>query len=277
MKRGWKRCLTWGLVILVVAGVVWWWKSSPKPDQKIEEKKTEEVVKMGEEIRFGVMADVHMDWNNFKMAIDLAKSRGEKQIVVAGDLTSVGSKKELMAAKKVLDQSGMLYFVVPGNHDRYTGDKFKEDIFGEVFGKSYQSLKEGSLKLILIDNGGKAGLGWVQTEWLKKEVDECRVWVCVAVMHMPLENNFSEHVMGEGSTAVTAEAAELVKMLKETGVKEIVAGHLHYASAYEIDGMRTILVGSVAEARNTQTPRFTELTVKDNILNREVVVLEDTQ
>lgn len=274
MKRGWKRWLAWGLVVLIVIGVAWWWKNSQKPDLKVEEKKTEEVVKIGEEIRFGVMADVHLDWINFKKAIELAKSRGEKQIVVAGDLTSVGSKKELLAAKKVLDESGMPYFVIPGNHDRYTGDKFKEDIFGEVFEKSYQSQKDGNLKLILVDNGGKAGLGSVQTEWLKKEVEECRIWVCVAVMHMPLENNFSQHVMGEGSTAVTLEATEVAKTLREAGVKEIVAGHLHYASAYEIDGMRTILVGAIAEARNTQTPRFTELTMQDGELKREAVILE---
>lgn len=276
MKRGSKLFFGLGLMVLIIVGV-WWWKSSQRLDQKAEEKKTEEVVKMGEEIKFGVTADVHMDWDNLKKAIDLAKSRGEKQIVIAGDLTSLGSKKELTAAKKVLDENEMPYLVVPGNHDRYTGDKFKEDIFGEVFGKSYQSQKDGNLKLILIDNGGKAGLGSIQTEWLKKEVEECRVWFCVAVMHMPLENNFSQHVMGEGSTAVTLEAVELAKLLREAGVKEIVAGHLHYASAYEIGGMRTILVGAVAEARNTQTPRFTELTVKDNILNREVVMLEDTQ
>ena len=263
------------LMVLIVVGV-WWWKNSQRPDQKGEEKKTEEIVRV-KEVKFGVMADVHMDWNNLKKAIDLAQSRGERRIIIAGDLTSVGSKKELVAAKKVLDESGMPYFVVPGNHDRYTGDRTKEDIFGEVFEKSYQSLKEGSLKLILVDNGGKAGLGGVQTEWLKKEVEECRVWVCVAVMHMPLENNFSEHVMGEGSTAVTLEAALLIKMLKEAGVKEIVAGHLHYASTYEIGGVRTILVGAVAEARNTQTPRFTELTMQDGELKREVVILEATQ
>jgi predicted phosphodiesterase len=277
MKRSWNRYLAWGLVVLIVIGVAWWWKSSQRPDQGVEDKKTEEAVRVEEEIKFGVMADVHLDWVNFKKAIELAKSRGEKRIVIAGDLTSVGSKKELLAAKKVLDESEMPYFVVPGNHDRYTGDKFKEDVFGEVFGKNYQSLKEGNLKLILVDNGGKAGLGSMQTEWLKKEVEECRIWVCVAIMHMPLENNFSQHVMGEGSTAVTLEAVELAKLLREAGVKEIAAGHLHYASAYEIDGVRTILVGAIAEARNTQTPRFTELTVKDNILNREVVVLEETK
>jgi predicted phosphodiesterase len=263
------------LMVLIVAGV-WWRKSSLKPDLKVEEK-AEEAEKVESEIKFGVMADVHLDWTNLKSAIDLAKSRGEDKIIIAGDLTSVGSKKELLAGKKVLDESGMPYFVVPGNHDRYTGDKFKEDIFGEVFGKSYQSLKEGSLKLVLIDNGGKAGLGSLQTEWLNNEVKECRVWFCVVVMHEPLENNFSEHVMGEGSTAVTLEATNLVKMFREAGVKEIIAGHLHYASAYEVNGMRTMLVGAVVQARNTQTPRFTELTVNNNVLNREVVVLEDKQ
>lgn len=222
-------------------------------------------------VKFGVMADVHLDWDNFEKFLKISKQRGEEFVIVAGDLTSLGKENELVSARNVVDRSGVKYYVVPGNHDLWMANKTKEPLFNQVFGRDYQSFKQGNNKFILVNNGNYLGLGNNQWLWLQNEVGECRVLTCVAVMHMPLNHNFSNHIMGEGSTMVTVEASNLIKLFQENNVREIIAGHLHYSTSYELGGIRTTIVGAVSEERNNQTPRYTEFVIDNGQLEREVV------
>ncbi len=222
-------------------------------------------------IKFGVMADIHLDWEEFEKFLKISRQRGDEFVIVAGDLTSLGKENELVSARSVLDRSGVKYYVVPGNHDLWTANKTKVPLFNQVLGKDYQSFKQGNNKFILVNNGSYLGLGDIQWQWLQNEVKECRVVTCIAVMHMPLNNNFSAHVMGEGSTEVTIEAGNMVKLFNDFNVKEIITGHLHYSTAYELEGIRTTIVGAVSEDRNNQTPRYTEFVVENGQLNREVI------
>jgi predicted phosphodiesterase len=234
-----------------------------------------ETVKEQNVSKIGVMADTHLDWDSFKKALKLAKSRGEEMVIIDGDLTSVGSEAELKAAKKVLEESGIKYLAVPGNHDLWVGDRIKADLFGKYFGEEYGAVKLEGVKLILVNNGGAGGLGEKQKQWLEGELKECRQIRCIAVMHMPIKHNFSTHVMGEDSREVTKEAEKLWQELKESGVKEILAGHLHYSGSYEIEGIRTYVVGAITAERNNQTPRFTEFNISALAVNSEVLVLEE--
>lgn len=222
-------------------------------------------------IKFGVMADIHLDWEEWAKFLATAKDREEKFMIVAGDMTSLGKKTELIAAKKVLDEAKIKYYVVPGNHDLWEGAKLSEPLFNEVFGSDYQSFIQGRYKFILIDNGSATGLGEGQTVWIENEVKECRIFTCIAVMHMPLNNNFSAHIMGEGNKKVAGEAANLIKLFQDNGVVELIAGHLHYATSYEIDGVQTTIVGAISRDRNNQTPRYTEFVVTNRMLEREVI------
>jgi len=222
-------------------------------------------------LKFGVMADIHLDWEEWAKFLKIAKDRGEQMVIVAGDLTSVGKLEELVAAKKVLDESGMKYYVIPGNHDLWTGDRQQKQLFNQVFGSDYQSFKMSGHKFILINNGGVNGLGEIQYQWLEREVVECRVVNCVVVMHIPLNHSFSGHVMGEGNPQVAAEGQQIITWLVENRVAEIITGHLHYATSYELDGFRTNIVGAISRSRNNQTPRYTELVIENGLLNRQVV------
>lgn len=224
-------------------------------------------------VRLAVMADIHDDWQSLKEGLELARKRGNEMVIVAGDLTNKGTKAELAAVKKVLDESGINYKVIPGNHDLYQGEGNFRSVFGnEVMGGTAYMLPVQT-KIILINNGSWKGLGEGQKKWIEEEVKECRVQFCLVVAHMPLEHNFLEHVMGEDSKMVAAEAKELHEILVQNMVKNIISGHLHYDSSYEIEGLRTYLVGAISRDRNTQTPRFTELEIREGEIKREVVGL----
>ncbi|MFA6250064.1 MAG: metallophosphoesterase [Candidatus Shapirobacteria bacterium] len=272
----WRIAVVFVLVlVLILAG--WWLSNCPltpvNPVVKVEEPEPTEIAKL----KLGVMADVHLDWKSLKQGLEIAKGRGEKLVIIDGDLTSVGQETEIAAAKKVLDESGIEYMAVPGNHDLWMSDKIKVDLWQKYFGSKYQTTKEGKVKLILINNAGVRGLGEIQTEWLNKELEECFVWRCLAIMHMPIKHKLSEHVMGEDSKTVTAEANELWEKLISSGVREIITGHLHYSSSYEIDGIRTYVVGAISQSRNNQTPRYTEFEVGKEQVTSQVVILEEEE
>ena len=218
-------------------------------------------------LRVAVMADIHNDLISLQKALDKAKGDGDSLVVVAGDVTINGTENEQKGIMKVLDDSGQKYAVVPGNHDIY------KKIW--LFDKKYQSIREAGAKFILIDNSDWRGLGTEQKLWIEGEVAECQKILCLVVMHEPLLNNFSKHVMGEYSSAAAGEAIWLKNILVENGVKIGYSGHLHYASDYVIDGWETVLVGAISKDRNVETPRFTEVVMYDDgSINNQVKILE---
>lgn len=249
-------------IVLIIIGVYYiFWKG-----QKLDSARTfnpggvdshirpDNLVLKKEIFKFAVMADIHNDTVSLNKA--LAQARGDKFVVVAGDVTINGTENEENKIKNSLDGGQIKYYIVPGNHDDY------KDIW--LFGKKYQSFKEGNFKLILIDNSSRRGLGEEQKMWIENEVKECLVIKCAAVMHMPLVNNFSKHIMGEDNQTAAGQVVWLKDKLLANGVKTGYSGHLHYSSDYVIDGWETVLVGAVSTERNTETPRFTEVTVYDD-------------
>jgi predicted phosphodiesterase len=246
----------WFLILGIIAVAIWIWAERPKKVEVVPAK----VVKIA------LMADVHNDTGYLNKAINMAKLEGDELVVIAGDLTINGTKLEENKVKTVLDNGGMKYAAVPGNHDDY------KKIW--IFGEKYQTVTVDGVKLIMIDNSNWRGLGEAQWQWIPGAVNGCRQMVCLAVMHLPLNNPYTAHIMGEYSPEVATEAARLVKILKENNVRQIEAGHLHMATSYEIDGIRTDLVGAVSKERNVETPRFTQLTVTGDRIDRKVVEIE---
>lgn len=258
-------------MIVGIVGLIVWTYSQKQIPSTIQLDRTEPTkVLPVKEIKLALVADIHNDWGEFDKAMVKIKDNNNQILLVVGDMTIYGKNSELIEAKKELDGSGINYAVVPGNHDAYRrlGGKY---IYDGIFDKRYQVIRIENLKLILIDNSGYEGLGLAQWSWVETEVAECRKVLCLAVMHRPLNHNFSTHLMGENNIKVTAEASKLLKLLVENGVRQIEAGHLHYASSYELDGIRTDIVGAISRERNTQSPRYTELVIKGNEIERRVV------
>ncbi|MGI5840726.1 MAG: metallophosphoesterase family protein [Patescibacteria group bacterium] len=272
-----RKLMNWVIVLVLLALVAWrygFWDGGVIKTEG-EPTEIEPTVKEAREVRFAVMADIHLNWSDMEKFLEKAGERGSEFVLVAGDMTSLGTRQETAKAKEMLERGGVSYYAVPGNHDLWWGEKNGENVFSEYFGREYQSFKTEDNKFILINNGSEKGLGREQFDWIKEELDECGDYYCVAVMHMPLNHNFSTYVMGEGNEEVSREAKNLLEILRNEGVKDIIAGHLHYSSSYEIDGIRTYLVGAVSRNRNTQAPRYTEFKIKSGILERQVIISEN--
>jgi len=214
------------------------------------------------QVRYAVMSDIHDNTTALKNMMALAKKDGMDMVILAGDLTTNGTLDQLKAIKKVLDDSGMKYVTTSGNHDGY------KDLFDDVFGVGYQSFKINGVKFILIDNSNYTKLDYVssQKNWILSEVGECKTITCIAVMHRPLNNPWSGHVMGEDNTNSAAEAKWLLKLLVDNKIKETESGHIHHFQTYTLGGMKTNLVGLGSAAY------FSEFTVDSsgNITKKQI-------
>lgn len=222
-------------------------------------------------LKFAVMSDIHSDWANFRKALGLAKNNQNKFVILTGDLTTIGKKTELAEAKKILDESDLLYFVIPGNHDLWYGNQVKAEVFNEVFGESYLSFKDEGIKFILFNNGDYYGVE--DLAWLKLEIEECLKVTCLVFSHMPLNHPKSSHIMGEDNARVASQAAELKGLFKQAGVKAFFAGHLHYFSQYELDGLTTTVTGAISAERNLESPKFLEVTAEGSSWTAKEVFL----
>lgn len=274
-----KRFLAGVLLALVIGGTIWGVGEIGR-EEEIGEAPEAVPPTLEKPLRFAVMADIHLDSENFKKALRTTRENGSEFVIIAGDLTSLGKKEELVLMKKILDENGLEYYVIPGNHDLWYSEKIKVNVFREIFGWEYQAFKKGGVKFILVNNGSYLGLNGApkvgdgnQRFWLEKEVEECLKIVCLVFAHIPLNHPVSTHVMGENNPGAASEAGRLVNLLVENKVREVFAGHLHFSSSYEIDGLRTTVVGAITKARNLQSPKFLEARLdRENFEKKEVFV-----
>lgn len=225
-------------------------------------------------LKFAVLSDIHSDLPHLSKALGKVRGDSDRFLIVTGDLTTVGTTAEFQDVKKALDNSGIKYHAIPGNHDWWGSNASGRDIFNEVFGPDYQSFKTDGYKFILIDNADPVGMDSTEMSWIKESVGECRLVKCLVFMHEPLNHPTSDYTMGQESTASAVQANSLITEFKEAGATTIYAGHLHSSSHYTLDGLTTTIVGAVTSDRNWQTPRFLEVTVGQKDLVEKEVVLD---
>jgi predicted MPP superfamily phosphohydrolase len=92
--------------------------------------------------------------------IPYLKQAGVTHVIISGDLTTTSSKKEYQMAEQfvaTLKQEGMEVFTIPGNHDHYTKQADRAQVF-------YHSFPSPSSSLFSLSRHGVAGIplttGW---------------------------------------------------------------------------------------------------------------------
>lgn len=83
-------------------------------------------------LRFAFITDTHDATRETKRAIEIIRGRGDVDFIVhGGDLTDFGLPKEFMWCRDAMDESGLPYVCVIGNHDCLgNGEDNYEWIFG---------------------------------------------------------------------------------------------------------------------------------------------------
>ncbi|MDD3998823.1 MAG: metallophosphoesterase [Patescibacteria group bacterium] len=258
------------LLIILIFGAYFWGEIFSK-NRNIRKENNFNVlpIVLDKKLNVAVMADIHGDTKQLEKMLLKARDNGAELIIIAGDIIEREEKDSLRMVKTILDQSGLEYAVIPGDREKNLNN------FNNVFGRDYQTIEMGMVKFILINNASWQGLGEEQKRWIEAEVSECQEKICLAVMHKPLNNLFSVKVMGEGNEKVAAEARWLREILIASGVERIEAADLHYSTSYELEGMRTDIVGAISREDNLQSSRYTELMISENSIERRVVEEEN--
>ncbi len=223
-------------------------------------------------MRFMLIADSENDNAHLKQALDQAKHdfKDIKFVVGLGDFTEVGTVDELKLAKKNLDESGLRYFVLPGDHDLWDSrNRSLEPTtdFNSVFGPSFQSFTLDNFKFILLDNSDNyTGFGDDQISWVAKESSTKDLLGTYVFLHEPLFHPSSDHFMGRVEPKLKTQAQNMTAELANAKVKKIFAGDTHYFSEYEEPQTKLpmVTVGAITLQNNLQNPRFAIVSLYDD-------------
>lgn len=264
-------CLTVGLERRENAG----W---PKPQNPLIT-----VAPLREVLSFSVIGDPESDLDNLRKALEISREKAVEFTVIVGDLTSVGSRKELKEVKEILDDSQIKYFVIPGNHDLYSSNKLTQDpikYFEEMFGDAYQLIEYplkiqgqsfSNLELLLLNNAEeKYGIDSDQFDFVNSVLNERIIGhnlesaPLLIFVHKPLSHPTSKYLMGDQNESVSGQRLRLLKIVEQASVSAVFAGHLHQSAFYESRGVKMYVAGSVSSFRNQQLPRFLEIKLFEN-------------
>lgn len=291
-----KRIIVAVLVLFVLCAAVFYWFSfRPKYQVTLTPPKLE--ISQKPLLIFSVIGDPESDLVNLKKSLELAKNGNSEFIVLVGDLTRTGEIKQFSELKKVLDEGGLKYYVIPGNHDLYASRKKAGDpqkYFKDFFGRSYNQvlirrLADQKIFFLFLDNSDEyEEISSEQMSFINENLASNSADLTFVFLHIPIYHPSSDYIMGYRSKDVSRQKDELLSIFCKASLSGLFFGHLHRASTYEFpkelcevpnevssaswrteevgqkSGLKMYVAGSVNSSRNWQTPRFLEVKVFEN-------------
>ncbi len=165
-------------------------------------------------------------------------------VVNLGDLIygygTAGKEKQWDKYQAVIKAIQVPYHQLPGNHD--THSKEARNIYGQRFGKFYQSFDYGDCHFVLLDNTEQERWGYLgpaELAWLRNDLKETRARTVFVFLHFPVwepERVTPEYYQFWANT--------LHPLFKQSRVRAVFAGHYHaYGPTREFDGIRYFITG----------------------------------
>lgn len=209
--------------------------------------------------RFAILSDTHSDDEETARAVAQAKKLGVKYMVVTGDFTKVGTIPEFQSQKKIFDASGLPYWGIMGDHDRWQS---AQKNFELVFGKIYESFDRSTIHHILLDSSDVTnGLGNEQLNWLDSDIEKNKDKQILIFMHLPIYHPTSDRTIGDKGGTDPERQKQTERFLNLIKGRKIIAafsGDHHLSSSYTepTTSVKIFISGAVTRERNLQTPRF---------------------
>lgn len=181
-----------------------------------------------------------------KRIVESAKSHGALFMVNTGDVTGSGSSDELMFYREFVEESGLEFRTVPGNHDVGSGGVSQD--YEEIIGPFYFSFDHAGDHFIILDNADDmTGIDGGQMRWLSSDLAANSskrnqfifTHIPIADPTLPLD-----HVSGEKGGEGLRSGQEMVKTAAAyPNVEAFFFGHIHAYLAYELDGIDAYVTG----------------------------------
>ena len=251
------------LIAVVFVSFAAWKSKGGMPS--VEGERTAKVI-----YAFALVSDSHLNNEGITNALSLAKQRGVNRVFGLGDWTNYGEVNELVKTKKIFDDSGLIYEVLPGDHDlansRDLGLSAKSN-FETVFGKTLMNVEELGVQFVLVDNSdiykGLSDEDWFE---LKNILLSQPPNLRFVLAHKTPYNPDTTHVMGYGNEEITIQAKQLLYQLESSKVNELFTGDLHHFARYSSPrlGVRITSIGAISAEKNFQGPSFAIVKVFEN-------------
>jgi 3',5'-cyclic-AMP phosphodiesterase len=204
-----------------------------------------------ETLRIAHLSDLHCGSPHFQAemldrAIEEINGLVPDLVVISGDLTADGYRREYEASREYLDKVDCRdLIVIPGNHDsRNVGYLHFEELFGPrataVHHRGVTIVAEDSSEPDL-DHGqiGRSRYAAITEEFAKPA--DFRVFV----LHHHLLP-----VPGTGRERnIVYDAGDLLEMLLRSGVNLVLAGHKHVPYAWRLENLFMVTTGTVSTLR----------------------------
>lgn len=216
-------------------------------------------------VTFGLITDIHANYNAYKYAAEVAKYRQLEFMVVNGDLNWAGSndekgensfsgtKKEMLKTAKALSAIGLYTKVLParGNHDgvlgsqEYTSKLFADAVIRpftecEDDGWYYYDDEKNKIRIIVMnscdDPSARRGFSSDEVAWLNEVLNNTPSgYSVITASHHPLQNDISENIPVRASEVVA-----ILEAFKESRADDYIChlyGHTHADKIETINGV----------------------------------------
>lgn len=186
--------------------------------------------------KFAYLADIHISDGTSSvedLEASVADINSQKDLdfaILAGDITEFGSDKEILKAKHILDNLGIPYYILSGNHD----SKWSEsgcNTFAKVFGYEVFEFEFNGVKFIGTNSGPNMRMAPALVP------RESMVWLdsvsaavpknmpVIFVNHYPLDNAMLNY-------------QDVLASLSRMNIQLSMCGHGHNNNALDFSGLR---------------------------------------
>ena len=187
----------------------------------------------GVSYKVALMADSEDAFENLRSALEKAKSMGVSVVFFLGDLTSYGEQEKLQEGKAVLDNGGLEYYIIPGDHDLAASEPAGPENFVEVFDTRHQVVRIGEHKYVLFDNSANyTPVEESDMDWLEREVDDTDFILLAQPLYHPTSERTMGQIEGQIIGDVKAQGQELLAMIRGFGLDAVFAADHHSYSEY---------------------------------------------
>jgi outer membrane protein assembly factor BamB/predicted phosphodiesterase len=201
--------------------------------------------------RFAFISDTHIGSPNGSAEEDLRRTVADINamdnidfVVLTGDITELGTNKELATAKRILDSLHVPYYIIPGNHD--TGWSESGGLgFTQTFGNDKFYFKHNGVHFIGCASGPYVRMsdGHVPrhaVNWMKATLKKIgKNEPVIFLNHYPLDNGLDNWY-------------EIIDMLKTKNTILALCGHGHNNRPVKAEDIPAIMGRSNLRAKDTE-------------------------
>jgi len=194
------------------------------------------------QFKFIVCGDPQNNYEVFRRILEAAKS--VDFMIIVGDLTGSGTPLEFENFNRVMKESGIRYYAIPGNHDVATMPV--SEGFAKYIGPPRESFDYKNAHFLLIDNSTPT-LGFYPEErkWVSSDLKKAKKRGfdhIFAFAHVPPHYPYSAKADKAQIAGMDANDF-LVPVLKAGGVDELFCGHVHIYDKTVEDGLTITITG----------------------------------